>query len=388
MRLYLSILISLVCVNTFAQNENSDSTRSLKEVFQLRGYLKNMQTVSAAPGLLTTDNLIHNRLALRIYPNDAFTIGVEGRNRIIWGETIKAIPGYAQLFNTDNGLLDLTTNIEQNDKIVINSTLDRLWLDWSKGNWNIRAGRQRINWGINTFWNSNDIFNAFNFTDFDYQERAGSDAIRFERFFDGMNSFQVAASQGKDTNSTIAAMLYKFNTNSYDFQVLAGWYKTDYVVGGGWAGNIKEASFKGEVAYFHPSEKIDSVGILNMSVSTDIIVNSKNYTSIGILLNSNGLTSLGVGNAGLINYQVSPKELMPTKYNFLTSHSITLSPLTSLSVILLYSPAAHYTLLMPTFSYSLTTAWDLSIVAQSSFVDLGSYSNIGNAFFARLTWNF
>ena len=31
--------------------------------------------------------------------------------------------------------------------------MDRAWVDWSNENWEVRAGRQRINWGTNLFWN-------------------------------------------------------------------------------------------------------------------------------------------------------------------------------------------------------------------------------------------
>jgi hypothetical protein len=382
--LVLSIVLSM---GSFAQSDTV-AKRTFSDIVQFKGYVKNMQTITLGRNTLITDNLIHNRLNFKLYPTKQLTIGLEARNRIIWGETMKATPGYASYFDVDNGFVDMSFNIAQNNNAVFNSTIDRAYINWAKGNWAVRAGRQRINWGINTFWNANDIFNAYNFTDFDYEERAGSDAIKVERYFNGMSSVQVAVSQGAKSNSTVAGMLYKFNKRGYDFQVLTGWYKTDYVLGGGWAGNIKDASFKGEITYFQPAEKMDSLGVLNASVSTDIIHGSKYFSSWGVLFNSNGVTDISRANSNLLAFKLSSKALMPTKYNLLTSHMFTLSPLTSLSVIVLYSPAAHYTLLMPSFTYSLAQTWDLSLVAQSSFADIGRYINIGNAFFVRLKWSF
>ena len=38
-------------------------------------------------------------------------------------------------------------------------------MDWANEKLQLRVGRQRINWGINTTWNPNDIFNSYNIYD-------------------------------------------------------------------------------------------------------------------------------------------------------------------------------------------------------------------------------
>ena len=35
---------------------------------------------------------------------------------------------------------------------------------------------------MNLVWNPNDLFNAFSFVDFDYEERPGSDALRIQKY--------------------------------------------------------------------------------------------------------------------------------------------------------------------------------------------------------------
>ncbi|MCG8318265.1 MAG: hypothetical protein MI921_02070 [Cytophagales bacterium] len=47
---------------------------------------------------------------------------------------------------------------------------------WRKGCYQV-IGKHRINWGKSYVWNPNDVFNAYSFFDFDYEERRGTDAL-------------------------------------------------------------------------------------------------------------------------------------------------------------------------------------------------------------------
>ena len=141
------------------------------------------------------------------------------------------------------------------NQFVAHSVIDRMLIQYSDEKWDITIGRQRINWGINNIWNPNDIFNAYNFLDFDYEERPGNDAVRIQRNLKNSSALELAYKSGKNKDKHTAAFLYKLNKWKYDFQFLSGIYQTDYVLGGGWAGNIKEAGFKGEMSYFIPIKK-------------------------------------------------------------------------------------------------------------------------------------
>jgi len=125
--------------------------------------------------------------------------------------------------------------------------IDRLYLDYTSGNWQFRVGRQRINWGINTAWNPNDIFNAYSFTDFDYEEKPGSDAILAKYYINYASSIEIAVKAFDDWEKAVAGMLFSWNQWNYDFQLLAGYMQNNLVGGGGWAGNLWNAGFKGEI---------------------------------------------------------------------------------------------------------------------------------------------
>ena len=72
----------------------------------------------------------------------------------------------------------------------------------------MRIGRQRINWGVNLAWNPNDLFNAYSLIDFDYQERSGVDAIRFQYYTGEMSSIEFAIQPGENIDKSIIAALF------------------------------------------------------------------------------------------------------------------------------------------------------------------------------------
>ena len=116
----------------------------------LNGYLSYMnQTMfEDIRGNWTNDNLLHNRLNFKSYIGNNLTFAVELRNRFIFGETVKYFPGYADTFEKDNGWVDMTWNLASDSSYIINSTIDRLYLDLNLGKLQVTIGRQRINWGM------------------------------------------------------------------------------------------------------------------------------------------------------------------------------------------------------------------------------------------------
>ena len=113
---------------------------------------------------------------------------------------------------------------------ILHSMIDRLWIKYQKNKLEISLGRQRVNWGINTIWNSNDLFNAYNFIDFDYVERPGSDVLRVIYSGDNLSSFEFIYMPNKSRRNIYAAM-YKLNKIGYDFQFIAANYFDDLVLG-------------------------------------------------------------------------------------------------------------------------------------------------------------
>ena len=147
---------------------------------------------------------------------------------------------------------NLSKLIAKGPSFLLHSTIDRASIDYTRGKWQVTLGRQRINWGLNMVWNPNDIFNAYSYFDFDYEESPGTDAVRVQYYLNSTSSAEIAYKPGKNANEMIAAGLYRFTKGSYDIQALAGMVETDYVLGGGWSGVLGQAGFNGEISAFVP----------------------------------------------------------------------------------------------------------------------------------------
>jgi len=238
------------------------------------GYLSDMQTVYHIPDYWLWENTLHNRLNLDLYPTSWLTGSVQLRNRFIFGSTLGKIPGYAEALEGDPGWLDLTISTDGNlgDSVgyVLTSTIDRLWLQFTFGNLEIKAGRQRINWGQTLVWNPNDIFNSYSYFEVDYPERPGSDALRVSYYTGNASTIEVAA-KIDSANRVTAAGYFRFNTHGFDIQFMGGIYQEeDLVLGAGWSGNLGSAAFRGELSYFRDLKQFkDTTGYLMTSIGFD-----------------------------------------------------------------------------------------------------------------------
>ncbi len=330
----LLLVVSLSSLNLFAQE---DSVKQ-KRVF-LNGYIKDLQSVYIGNDIhsLTSANLIHNRLNFKFSISSKITGRLEIRNRIFYGDQMKQFPDFGKSINQYNGFFNLSKLWVNETPLVVHSVIDRAVIQYTTEKWDIKIGRQRINWGIHNIWNPNDIFNAYNVLDFDYEERTGNDALRIQRFFEDNTSLEFAIKPGRKTDETISALMYKFNKHNYDFQLISGVYRSDIVLGGGWAGNIKDAGFKGEVSYFHPKRNsLDTTGVLSIALMSDRTFKNNWYGSFAFLYNSKPSDIL-LGGGSLYSSTLSAKSLFPFKYSFHLAALKTLSPITSLNFSVIYS---------------------------------------------------
>lgn len=377
----------------------SESENKPKHSF--RGYIKDLRTASFRDlDTVAVDNLIHNRLNFRYYFSDKLSLGIENRNRIFYGESVKSNPAYADLFKEDRGVMDLSFVPLDRGSVVIHSIIDRLWINYSHKKFDLRIGRQRINWGVNLVWNPNDIFNAYSFVDFDYEERPGSDAVRFQFYPNDNSAIEYVFQAGKDFKNHSNALMYKINKWNYDFQFFGG-YQTrelgfdDLIFGTGWAGNIENAGFKGEASYFIPISSLSNGPntILSVSFSIDYAFANSFYVNGSFLFNTNPIFETQGEPQGLLAFystELTAKNLMPSEYNLFAQVSFPFSPIVNTSLSAIYGLDLDLVFLNPVVGISIANNWELSLVGQIVFAPSASndFSNQGNGLFVRTKWSF
>jgi hypothetical protein len=329
------------------------------------------------------------------------TIGTELRNRFFYTGTTATTPAIKDMMGVDPGLIDMSWNIGNNvNPIHFNVNIDRLWIAYGNDKVDLRIGRQRVNWGINTTWNPNDIFNAYNFVDFDYGERPGTDAVRFQYFGKKMSGFEIVVAPREKWADATSAFMYKFNAKEYDFQLIAGHAKEDVTAGFGFAGNIKNAGLKGEIQWFGPWNGFtDSTHTVTGAISADYAFKNSLYVNGSFLFSSNGIDDsnpLALA-AFFSGAPLDAKNLMPTKYNGFVTLSYPITPLLSSSLAVIYGYGPHLLLINPSLTYSIVENWDILLAAQlffSEFPELtangleNKYQNLSNSVFLRLQWSY
>jgi hypothetical protein len=360
-----------------------------EEKLSLSGYIKNLHEFSFVDQLdqLQWTTLVHNRLNFKFTPSNEIKVKLELRNRLFYGDHVKNIFGFSEFISQDDGIVDLSWNAIDNGSLLFNITIDRALVNYTKGNWDITLGRQRVNWGMNLIWNPNDIFNTYNFLDFDYEERPGSDALRVQYYLGDFSKIEVAAKKGRSNDDHIVAAMYKFNKWSYDIQLITGVFQQDWVVGAGWAGNLKNAGFKGEVSYFLPYKAfLNSENALSASVSLDYGFKKGLYINGSVLYNSSAADSPG-GTGGLLYTNLNAKNLMPFKYSGFLQLAKEFTPIFKGTMSTIYSPTNHSVIIIPSLDYSVATNWELNFTGQS-FFEFENYQTLGNSLFVRLRWSF
>lgn len=366
---------------------SQDSTEAKKK-WEINGYIKNLEDISFDQQFKnnTSGNLLHNRINVQWQPSETFSMVVHFRNRLFWGEEVRATPGFASMLKNENERLNLSVTWINRPALVLHSNTERLYAEYRKTKWNTRIGRQRINWGITTSWNPNDLFNTFNFLDFDYEERPGVDAGKLQYLVNDFSNVEMAYVLSGSRNSNTTAVKYSLNKWNYDMQFITGWYQKHLTLGVGWAGNIKDAGFKGEAQYFFTNR--DSTDHLNISLEGDYVFKKGWYANMSLLLNSRGMYK-PVNNWNSLNLQLSPENLMPTKWNLMVTMSKELTPLLSANMSVLYAPGTNLLILLPALRYNIATNLDADLVWQSFFAEMDNqFEDVSHRCFLRMKWSF
>jgi hypothetical protein len=355
----------------------------------LTGYLTTMQSsmFDSLSGPFINENLLHNRLNFKGYLSNKVTFAAEFRNRLFTGDLVRMGSYYSDLVGADDGFADLSWNLVNKQSFLLNTTLDRIWLDFNLGKFQATIGRQRINWGQTLVWNPNDIFNAYSFFDFDYVERPGSDAVRLQFFPSSSSAAELAAKIDSDNDVTMAG-LYRFSKWGYDIQFLAGFVNgEDIVIGAGWSGSIGSVSFRGEGSWFDPWEDFPGdESTVMLTAGLDKVLKDNSMIQAQVMycnnpLELNNFESFYSGN-------LSSKDLAFSQFSAFGQFTWAASPLLNLSLSLMWLPDLDGYFAGPSLDFSLAGNLDFSLLLQHFNAVMNDEKSRVSIGFLRLKYSF
>ncbi len=361
--LFLILIIKTLFLLPVGANENEDS---FLDRFSIRGYVKDMPILSLDENFSDPQfsNILHNRLNIRFDASNNIHFMVEGRNRLLYNEMLADIPMIKDIFEEDDGLLDMSWVWLSDGSWLGHSEIDRLYMNWSTEGWRVRVGRQRINWGINLVSNPNDLFNTYSFFDFDYPERPGTDAIRIQHYLDHASQIQLAVSPAENSEDMVAAAMVNFQKWNYDIQTLAGYYRNRSALGVGWAGSIGGAGFKGEATWFYDLEETEGIdrGNVVAAVGLDYMFSTGTFGVFEMLYNG-GYNRVN-DQVFMISEPLRPDNIMFSEFAVTLSADHMFNPILNGGMAVMALPDIEAFFLSPNIGYSVITNLDMEVMAQ------------------------
>ena len=387
--LFTLMLIGVLCqANLLIAQTSTPKPKSIWQRMSVSGYIKDLN-IAAIPHIndsWSLDHLVHNRLNYQWSMSNAFTLQIEARNRLYFGESVKNNPAFGALVAQNLDYLSLGGIAVQKQSFLIHSIIDRANISYTKEKWQVTVGKQRINWGQSYVWNPNDVFNAYSFFDFDYEERRGTDAILLSYETTPLSSWQLATNIHHDWDSTIIATYYRFNQWNFDFQLLAGKYQADWHTGIGWAGQLNTVGFKGELSYFIPHKTGSNLSSTFVgSISFDYrLPSTLNFRLESIYTNHpNENTDVS------ISQPVSAKTLLNNHWSAFLAIGYDISPLFIIGANGIWNIDDQSWFVNPTITASLNSNTEFLIALQTFAGRSNSlYQGLGSFLYTRLKFNF
>ncbi|NOZ03293.1 MAG: hypothetical protein GXO92_01600 [FCB group bacterium] len=372
--------------------------------FDINGYAKYLYSTAKYPFAdeQLNDQLLHTRINTRWYPSQTLMAALEIRFRGFYGESVEKMPNFKKQIKSRHEYAQLDNFLWDTKKSVGYAQVDRLWLDYSRGNLETTIGRQRIAWGTAFVWNVIDLFNPQSILDFDYEEKPGADAVRIQYYTGAVSKAELSVRPGKNKN-TITAGLLSVNAWGYDFYGIAGVRKQRWVVGGAWAGDVHKAGFRGEFLISAAPDKNAPEIIPDLSwygtsffeydkptisavISADYTFPNSVYIHTEVLYNSIGKTK----NAGAFYMEALQADLLsPARWSLFQELAYDLTPLIRIDLFGIFNPDDKSSIIAPYLTWSIKTDLDLALIGfLSSGKQYTEYGDYGNSAFIRVTYSF
>ena len=386
-------LVFLCLTGGPALSQQNSLFDSLKYKTSLDGYAKYLHTAiipEVDSAEMITDNFFHNRLNFQWRITKHWTLNTSMRNRLFWGELVRLNNELYASLGEDPGFFDLSILWTNGNSHALHTIFDRLNLTYEKGKLSIIAGRQRVNWGMTFIWNPNDIFNSYSFFDFDYEERPGTDAIQINYYTSATAQVGLVYELSDSLKGSSLAVRYRWNAKTYDFQLFGGYQRQQMVLGGGWAGDIKGAGFRGEATYFVPSSELDQENQLVASMDLDYAFPKGLILQMSYLFNSTGSNdSEGDYAAFYLDRLLTAQTLSPVKHNLFFQGSYPVTPIINVNLATMLNPADGSWFIGPTVDWSVVENFDFLVSGQLFRGDpMTLFGDGGSFLFMRFKYSF
>ncbi|MBC7427866.1 MAG: hypothetical protein H7336_04585 [Bacteriovorax sp.] len=277
--------------------------------------------------------------------------------------------------------VDLERKITSSDRIKsrtlsLNQNLDRFYINYSQGAFNLNVGRAPIAFGSSKIINPTDVLTPVTYATLDKEERVGVDTVRMNYSLGTLSLLDVGYVFGHKLHFSDSAVFARLKTNLFatDSSIMAMDFQNNLMLGLDFARSVGDASAWFESAYIVPKyfKKSSSNNLENYyraTIGTDYKLTESIYSYIEYHYN-------GAGNSDAAKYIFSQSKTAYTEGGA-------------------YLYGVHY--IAPGMTYEISSLWKLTAqflfnlndasifnnlsaefnMAQDMFIDLGGYIPFG-----------
>lgn len=160
----------------------------------------------------------------------------------------------------DRQFLDLSQTFVERDHAFYEHRLYRASLAYTSPSFDLEIGRQQIPWGVGHFFTPTDLFNPFNPTQLELDERDGVDAINLiTEKIAHVKTQLVYTPTGRQLHPQRYLARVSHDVRGYEVGFLGGRVKRDHAVGFDIAGNLKDSAVRGEFLYREADREKDFI---------------------------------------------------------------------------------------------------------------------------------
>ncbi len=162
--------------------------------------------------------------------------------------------------------VDLSNSIVDENGVLYEHALYRAYVSLRSDAIDIDMGRQQIPWGVGRFKTPTDVFNSFDFSQLEWDERNGVDAVNAKMDIAGTRVNYVFTPRGEKLHPARHMARITRDIAGYETSIITGRNNHNNTIGYDLQGNIGDAAVRSELLYENARDEND---FLRMTFNLD-----------------------------------------------------------------------------------------------------------------------
>ncbi|MEJ7930218.1 hypothetical protein WG922_09545 [Ramlibacter sp. AN1015] len=238
----------------WAQGADAPATQGQQGAVEFSGSLRNMLTsseTSVGPVRDYTLDASRLRLEWRGQVNRALRVDFQYDNEVLAGDYLSTPQYRLEEALPRRTYWHLEDVYASGGNYVAQHRIRRANLTFSRGETDLRAGRQRIAWGNGRFWSPLDVLNPFSPVTLDPGEREGVDALLLEQKRSAVSRWSLAYAPTRTSSAHVLAQWHG-NASGADYSLVGGRFDGGGLLGADISTEVRGAGVRAEWAMGRP----------------------------------------------------------------------------------------------------------------------------------------